>query len=56
MPCHKLQLGNLKIVSDLTSYLDMDHVKIPIVEYACNNKCNIIMEIRQFPYKVILVV
>jgi len=48
---HKLELENLKIISDKTNYLDMDTAKIPIVEFVCD-KCNLSMENRQFPSKV----
>jgi hypothetical protein len=34
---HKLKLENLKIISDKTSYLDMDTAKISIVEFVCDN-------------------
>jgi hypothetical protein len=42
---HKLKLENLKIISDKTSYLDMDTAKISIVEFVCD-KCNLPMEDR----------
>jgi hypothetical protein len=42
---HKLKLENLKIISDKTSYLDMDTAKISIVEFVCD-KCNLPRENR----------